>query len=73
MPNSQDLIRLRTELGETQAEFCKRFGISRSAYTRWEKDRYPTKGAAIKVIERVLADVERIIAFELKEQAWHGD
>jgi DNA-binding transcriptional regulator YiaG len=47
----------RERLGQSQAEFAKRFGVDQSAVSRWETQGLPARGPAEKMVERVLADL----------------
>lgn len=47
----------RERLGESQAEFAKRFGVDQSAVSRWETHGVPARGPAEKMVERVLTDL----------------
>jgi transcriptional regulator with XRE-family HTH domain len=57
MATGKDLKEARDARGETQAEFCLRFGIDRSTYAGWETKGPPTSGTAAVLIQRVLADL----------------
>lgn len=48
----------RERLGESQAEFAKRFGVDQSAVSRWETQGVPGRGPAAAFVERVLAEIE---------------
>lgn len=39
-----DLLELRTQLGETQAQFAKRFGVGRTTIIGWEANGPPQSG-----------------------------
>ena len=54
-----DLRRARDRADETQAQFCRRFGIDRSTYTGWEKHGPPKEGTAPLLIEYVLAELSQ--------------
>lgn len=47
----------RIGLGESQATFGERFGVDQSTVHRWETEGPPERGAAGKMIERVLGDL----------------
>lgn len=49
-------------LGESQVAFGARFGVNQSTVDRWEANGPPSKGAAGKMIERVLIDLGAIEA-----------
>ena len=68
-PSLTDVRRLRERLGLTQAEFAKRFGLSRRTVEQWEQGRtVPDRPARIllAVIERDPRVVERVVAGERK-------
>jgi DNA-binding transcriptional regulator YiaG/uncharacterized DUF497 family protein len=63
-PPLPDVRRLRARLGITQAEFAKRFGLSRRTVEQWEQGRtVPDRPARIllAVIERDPRVVERVV------------
>lgn len=47
----------RERVGESQAEFAKRFGVDQSALSRWETRGIPARGPAEAIVERVLAEL----------------
>ena len=48
----------RERLGESQAAFAARFGVYQTTVHRWETEGVPSRGAAGKAIERMLAEIE---------------
>ena len=68
-PPLTDVRRLRERLGLTQAEFAKRFGLSRRTVEQWEQGRtVPDRPARIllAVIERDPRVIERVVVGERK-------
>ncbi len=64
MPPLPDVRRIREQLGLTQAEFAKRFGLSQRTVEQWEQGRaVPDRPARIllAVIERDPRAVERVV------------
>jgi transcriptional regulator with XRE-family HTH domain len=57
MVTGEAIKRARERLGESQAEFSKRFGVDQSAVSRWETQGVPSRGPAEAIVERVLADL----------------
>ena len=52
MQITADMIRsARNRLGESQATFAERFGVSQVTVSRWEAEGAPRGGAAGKAIE----------------------
>ena len=47
----------RERLGETQAQFARRFGVDQTTIHRWESDGLPERGPARMALERVIAEV----------------
>lgn len=47
-------MKMRSDLGESQAEFGARFGVDQSTIHRWETNGLPPKGAARMAIEMVM-------------------
>lgn len=63
-PPLPDVRRIRRQLGLTQAEFAKRFGLSQRTVEQWEQGRaVPDRPARIllAVIERNPQAVERVV------------
>jgi len=63
-PPLPDVRRIREQLGLTQAEFAKRFGLSQRTVEQWEQGRaVPDRPARIllAVIERDPRAVERVV------------
>lgn len=63
-PPQPDVRRIREQMGLTQAEFAKRFGLSQRTVEQWEQGRaVPDRPARIllAVIERDPRAVERVI------------
>ncbi len=63
-PPLPDVRRIREQLGLTQAEFAKRFGLSQRTVEQWEQGRaVPDRPARVllAVIERDPRAVERVI------------
>jgi len=58
MITCKDVKRARERLGESQAEFAKRFEVNQSAVSRWETVRISSKGPTLALIKRVLAELE---------------
>lgn len=52
-----DLRAARERLKESQAAFAERFGVDQATVSRWEAGGPPSRGAAGKMIERVLDEV----------------
>lgn len=53
-----DAIRAaRERVGESQADFARRFGVDQSIVSRWETKGVPERGPAQALIERVLAEL----------------
>jgi DNA-binding transcriptional regulator YiaG len=67
MITATDLRRFRVRCGETQAQFAKRFGVSRTTLLNWETRGPPASGPALPLIERVLAELLQIEAKEAAE------
>ncbi len=70
-PPLPDVRRIREQLGLTQAEFAKRFGLSQRTVEQWEQGRaLPDRPARIllAVIERDPRAVERVIVGSRKPQ-----
>jgi transcriptional regulator with XRE-family HTH domain len=57
MTSGKALKHARERLGESQAEFAKRFGVDQSAVSRWETQGVPSRGPAEAIVERVLAEL----------------
>jgi DNA-binding transcriptional regulator YiaG len=47
----------REKLGESQAEFAKRFGVVQSVVSRWEAFGIPSNGSSKTLVRRVLAEL----------------
>ena len=45
---------VRRQLGETQAQFGKRFGVNQATVHRWETYGIPARGAARMAVEKFL-------------------
>lgn len=50
----------RQHVGETQAEFGRRFGIDKSTLSLWESGGPPQEGTAPVLIERILAELGQL-------------
>ncbi len=57
MITGDDIKTARERLGESQAEFAKRFGVDQSAVSRWEVFGIPSRGTTQAIVERVLAEI----------------
>ena len=49
----------RERLGESQAEFARRFHVDQATVHRWEAKGVPERGAARIAVEGVLASLEQ--------------
>lgn len=55
---SGELIRKARELvGESQAQFGRRFGVDQSTVARWEAEGSPGRGSASVLIDREIAAI----------------
>lgn len=64
VPTRIDVVRIRRNLGLTQAEFAARFGISLHTLRKWEQEGREPEGPArayLTVIERDPVAVERAL------------
>lgn len=59
----------RDQLGESQAQFGRRFGVDQSTIHRWETEGPPVRGSARTLIERVIADITAAPAAVTEERA----
>jgi DNA-binding transcriptional regulator YiaG len=57
MITATDLKRARRRRGETQEQFARHFGVKRTTILNWETRGPPASGAAMPLIERVLAEL----------------
>ena len=57
MVTATELKRARKRLGETKADFAKRFGVARSTINYWETCGPPVKGSGRAIVERVLQEL----------------
>lgn len=57
MVTGEMITAARVRLGESQAQFAKRFGVNQSTLHRWEAKGPPTGGTALRVIEQVIAQI----------------
>lgn len=57
MVTAKDILRHRTRLGESQAEFARRFKVNQSTIHRWETGRLPIEGIIEIGVLAVLADL----------------
>ena len=62
MVKSSQIKKARDRLGESQAQFAKRFGVNQSTIQRWEKGRAPESGMAAALIQRVLSEIKEAMA-----------
>jgi DNA-binding transcriptional regulator YiaG len=60
MISGDDIKATRERLGESQAEFAKRFGVDQSALSRWETQGVPVRGPAEAIVERVLTELAEV-------------
>ena len=58
MVTGEHIRAARERVGESQAEFGKRFGVDQSAISRWETQGLPSRGPAEAIVERVLAELK---------------
>lgn len=56
MKSTIDLLLLRTKLKLTQAQLAEKVGVSQMTVWRWENFGLPKRGAARKLIERIVAE-----------------
>ena len=59
MITGKDIFRHRDRLGETQAEFARRFNVNQGTISRWERDELAIEGIAAVAVEYVLAELSR--------------
>lgn len=69
MVDPADIKRHRRRLGESQAEFAKRFGVNQSTVHRWETGDLPIKGIIELGVEAVLAD----LSVQASEAHWEAE
>jgi DNA-binding transcriptional regulator YiaG len=50
--------RLRERLGESQAEFARRFRVDQSTVHRWEIAGGPARGPAALAVEQIIRELE---------------
>ena len=55
--NGRDILRHRLRLGETQAQFARRFGVNQTTISRWERGELAITGIAEVVVDYVLAEL----------------
>lgn len=55
---SERLKQIRTSIGETQAQFCRRFPVDQPVYNRWETGKRTPREPARTLIEGVLKEFE---------------
>lgn len=60
MITKEAILAARRSVGESQAEFAKRFGVEQNTVHRWETIGIPTTGTTRIAIERVLADLNTV-------------
>lgn len=58
MITAADIRAARARVGETQAQFGRRFGVSRWAISAWERHKLPPEGPALVLIGRILNEIE---------------
>ena len=58
MQLSKRLKRARDAIGETQAEFCKRFVVGQAVYNRWETGEREPREPSRSYIDNVLKEFE---------------
>lgn len=56
MTMADQIRQAREQLGESQAEFGRRFGVDQSTVHRWETDGLPNRGTARMFVERFILD-----------------
>ena len=60
MSIGEQLKDTRLRVGETQAQFSRRFPVDQSLYNRWETGRRNPSSAAQSLIERILAELAEV-------------
>ena len=52
--NGDQIKRIRTYLDESQAQFGRRFEVSRQVIHNWEQRGTPSRGISVRVINRII-------------------
>ncbi len=56
--DGQALRSARLRIGETQEQFCIRFGVDQTTLSKWETSGLPRTGPGRMLIERVLKEIK---------------
>lgn len=56
------ILKARMDLGETQAQFAKRFGVDQSTVHRWETGGISDRGTTAYAVTRVVLEIEAQLA-----------
>ena len=59
MIDGDHIKKVRAALGESQAQFAKRFGVNQSTVDRWESAGVTDRGVTEIAVRQVLASIER--------------
>ena len=60
MVTADTIKQSRQRVGESQADFAKRFGVDQSTIHRWETQGPPRNGTASLIIKRVISELTSI-------------
>ena len=58
MIKGSTIRKARKQVGESQIEFAKRFGVHQSTLSYWETDKNSPRGPALRFVKQVLAELE---------------
>ena len=59
MATAEQIRSARDALKQSQAEFAAHFGVDQTTVHRWETKGPPNRGPGAKLIDRVLAEIEK--------------
>lgn len=57
MTSGKSIKATRDRVGESQADFARRFGVDQATLSRWETLGIPARGSARLMVEKVLREL----------------
>lgn len=57
----EKLKKIRERLGESQAKFALRFGVSRQTIHHWEQRDTPSRGIGVRIINRIINSLPTLV------------